>query len=227
MRSLVRCARLVACALLVPSWSSAVPPRPRRSVDVVAPPRDAGAPRSVAVYLHGLGDVPDGGCWYFGRAVGDQTWLVCPRAPVPYGPGAAWSSPASARAAVARAIDAAEQRAPGTVDRAAPGVLVGFSQGAYAAQHLLRTQPGRWRAVAFVAAHIRWTRAQLEAAGVRRAVFAATRGDMMRPVLMETARRLQAEGYAARFVDLGRGGHSCVARGETSWTEVLAWLDEA
>ena len=51
---------------------------------------------------------------------------------------------------------------------------------------------------------------------------------MMRPVLQETARRLQAEGFAARFVDLGAVGHTYVAaRGASVWRDALAWLDEA
>ena len=64
--------------------------------------------------------------------------------------------------------------------------------------------------------------------GVRRVVLAASRYDMMRPVLLETTRRLQAEGFAARFVDLGAVGHTYVAaRGASVWRDALAWLDDA
>jgi hypothetical protein len=46
--------------------------------------------------------------------------------------------------------------------------------------------------------------------------------------LRRTARRLQAEGHAARFLDLGRVGHTYVpAPDSPGWREALAWLEAA
>lgn len=236
MRLTTWSARVVACALLAASPASAVDPPalervgPRAAAGYLSRPRDLSSPRPVTVYLHGLCGQPVNGCPQFRDGVVERSWLFCPRAPTTCdGGGNAWNhSPAAATAAITRVADEAERLAPGAVDRATPGVLVGFSQGAYVVEHLLRASPGRWRAAAFIAADIRWTRAQFERAGVRRVVLAASRGDMMRPVLRETARRLAAEGFPVRFVDLGPGGHTYVpAAASEGWREALAWLEEA
>ena len=205
--------------------------RGARAPTYVVAPGDATAPRPVTVYLHGLWGDPRPGCSYFRHYVTDRSWLVCPTAPgrLPGG-GAAWIGPLTSRlAAVARARAAAAAVAPASIDRSAPGVLIGFSQGAYEAWSQARARPGRWRGVAFIGAHIRVRRAELDAAGVRRAVFAAGRFDGTWRTLRDTARQLRAEGFDARFVDLGERGHGFAARPEAreSWREALAWLEAA
>jgi poly(3-hydroxybutyrate) depolymerase len=236
MRRTPRRARLIACALFVTPFALAVEPAPfeavgpRAASGYLARPRDVRSPRPVTVYLHGLCGGPANGCRHFLDAATERAWLLCPRGPARCGGDtSSWGpSPSAARAAVDRLVDAAERAAPDALDRRAPGVLVGFSQGAYTAERLLRASPGRWRAVAFIAADIRWSRAAFERVGVRRVVLAASRRDMMRPVLQETARRLQAEGFAARFVDLGATGHTYVASGGAAvWRDALAWLEDA
>ncbi len=71
-------------------------------------------------------------------------------------------------------------------------------------------------------------RASLERLGVRRVVLAAGRYDATRRALEATARRLVAEGFAARFVDLGAVGHTYVpSRAVPGWGEALGWLEDA
>jgi len=124
-------------------------------------------------------------------------------------------------------VDAAARLSPGGVDRQQPGVLLGFSQGAYIADAVLRASPGRWRGVAFVAAFVNLSRASLERRGVRRVVLAAGRRDMTRSSLEATAQRLQREGFPARFVDLGAVGHTCApSRSSPGWRDALAWLED-
>ncbi len=201
---------------------------PRAPTYIVAP-ADVTAPRPVTVYLHGRWGDPRPGCSYFRHFVADRSWLVCPTAPgrLPSG-GAAWIGPLSGRlAAVARARAAAAAIAPNNIDRNAPGVLIGFSQGAYEAWFQARARPGRWRGVAFIGAYIHLRRADLDGAGVRRAVFAAGRLDGTWRTLRDTAQRLRDEGFDARFVDLGERGHGFAARPEARerWREALAWLE--
>lgn len=227
----------VVCALGVGSRVEAQGVRPMtvaspaRAPTYVVAPGDASEPRPVTVYLHGLWGDPQPGCAYFRHHVAERSWLVCPTAPgFCAGGGASWVGSTALRvAAVDRARAVAGLRAPGTVDRSAPGVLIGFSQGAYEAWRQARARPGRWRAVAFIGAYIRVRRAQLEAAGVRRAVFAAGRYDETWRTLRETAQRLRDEGYDARFVDLGARGHGFAARPEAraEWREALHWLEAA
>jgi acetyl esterase/lipase len=226
------CACAFACAALA---STSVHAQSQRSLEAVPTattpafvvrPDDVSAARPVAVYLHGLCGGPARGCGYFRRAVGARSWLLCPSAPRRCGGGASWQGPLRARvAAVQRVVDAAAARSPGAIDRGAPGVLIGFSQGAYEAWWQARSRPGRWRGAAFIGAYVHLRRAELEAAGLRRVVLAAGRRDGSRATLAATAERLRAEGFPVRFVDLGAAGHDYVSgAGGDGWRDALAWL---
>ncbi len=236
MRRTSRRARLVVCAVLATASAHAQSLRALERVSngpvtgYVIRPQDLSAPRPVTVYLHGVCGNPANGCPRFRDGVWERSWLLCPSAPGRCeSGGASWDgTDASGALTVRRITRAAEMLAPGSVDREVPGVLIGFSQGSYVARGLLRREPGRWRAVAFVAGFIQVTRAELEAAGVRRAVFAAGRRDLTRRTLEETARRLAEEGFPARFVDLGAVGHTYVpSRDVPGWRDALAWLEGA
>lgn len=240
MRAIIRRACVVTCVLGVPGVVSAQGLRtvgallpvasPRSSPAFVVRPADEASPRPVTVYLHGLWGDPRPGCSYFRHFVTDRSWLACPMSPgrLPNG-GASWTGSVAARlATVDRARRSPSALTPTGVDLERGAVLIGFSQGAYEALRQARARPGRWRAVAFIGAYIHVTRAQLDAAGVRRAVFAAGRYDETWRTLRDTAERLQAEGYDARFVDLGLRGHGYAARPEAraAWREALTWLEE-
>ncbi|TAK29344.1 MAG: hypothetical protein EPO40_10640 [Myxococcaceae bacterium] len=233
MRSTPRCACALACVALASTTAA----QSLRALEPVATPTtpafvvrpdDLSVARPIAVYLHGLCGGPEAGCRYFRRVVGERAWLLCPSAPRACGGGATWQGPMRDRlGAVERVVAAAARRSPGGVDRARPGVLIGFSQGAYEAWRQVRATPGRWRGAAFIGAYLHLRRAQLEAAGVRRLVLAAGRRDITRATLAANAESLRAEGFPVRFVDLGAVGHTYAAgRGGSGWREALAWLSE-
>lgn len=232
MRSTSWCACALACVALASTPATAQSLRALERVSTpttpafVVRPDDLTAARPVAVYLHGLCGGPEAGCRYFRRVVGERAWLLCPSAPRSCGAGATWEGPLRDRVgAVERVVVAAARRSPAGVDRAAPGVLIGFSQGAYEAWRQVRAAPGRWRGAALIGAFLHLRRAQLEAAGVRRLVLAAGRRDVTRATLVASAESLRAEGFPVRFVDLGAVGHTYAAgRGGSGWREALAWL---
>ena len=236
MRRTSRRARLVACAMLATASAHAQSLRALERVSngsvtgYVIRPQDLSAPRPVTVYLHGVCGDPANGCPRFRDGVWEHSWLLCPSAPARCASGgASWDgADASGALTVRRITRAAEALARGGVDRGVPGVRMGISEGSDAARRLLRREPGRRRAGAFVAGFIRVTRAELEAAGVRRVVFAAGRRDLTRRTLEETAQRLTDEGFPARFVDLGAVGHTYVpSRDVPGWRDALAWLEGA
>jgi len=211
MRSTPRCACALACVALASTTAA----QSLRALEPVATPTtpafvvrpdDLSVARPIAVYLHGLCGGPESGCRYFRRVVGERAWLLCPSAPRACGGGATWQGPQRDRlGAVERVVAAAARRSPGGVDRARPGVLIGFSQGAYEAWRQVRATPGRWRGAAFIGAYLH----------LRRATLAAN------------AESLRAEGFPVRFVDLGAVGHTYAAgRGGSGWREALAWLSE-
>ena len=234
MRRTPRLARLIACATLALCPCAAAQTLERfaqpRAQGYVIRPRDRSGPMPVTVFLHGLCGDPASACPRFREGVDDRSWLLCPSAPQRCeGGGASWNpSGLASSASIRRAVDAVDRLAPGEVDRAAPGVLIGFSQGAYIAERVARSAPGRWRGVAFVGAFIHVGRARLEAMGVRRVVLAAGRYDMTRRALEETAQNLAREGFPGRFVDLGAVGHTYVpSRRVAGWRDALAWLEES
>ncbi len=233
-----RCACVLFTVLLATVSARATPPETARGrverthaaplPDYVVRPID-GAPgrRPVALYLHGLCGDPGNGCGYFRAGVIERAWLVCPSAPVACpGHGATWAtSGGSQRATLTRALADLARREPSGVDLGAPGVLIGFSQGAYVARDLLRAWRGRFTGVAFIGAYVAPTRAELEAAGVRRVVLAAGRRDGTHAALVTAAQRLEREGFPVRFLDLGPVGHTYApAPGTPGWRDALAWL---
>jgi predicted esterase len=218
---------VVAALATVSSAESAPTPRPPVLLKTDAV-ESAKSPSPMVVYLHGMCGGPEHGCGYFRDKVPDAAWLVCPTAPSACpGGGTQWHGPLSSRAAV---LADAEKRLlsehPGQVDAARGRVLIGFSQGAYLARDLLRAEPGRYRGVLFIGADIQLAAETLRAAGVKRAAFASGQFDMMRRPLERAAASLTAEKFPARFVDLGRVGHTYVPAADDSvLRETLSWLD--
>jgi len=81
--------------------------------------------------------------------------------------------------------------------------------------------------VAFIGAYIHVRKAELDRAGVRRAVFAAGRFDETWRTLRDTAQQLRDEDFDARFVDLGERGHGFASLPEARArrTDALACLE--
>jgi predicted esterase len=227
-------ARLCALALLAAApialarpWQP--PPRSTQTVsnaNIDDTSRTAASHRRLAVFLHGRCSDVEGGCQYFGRAFGDGYAMSCPRAPVACpGGGARWGDGAGTQRATVLESMLDSVESDRSIAASRPGVLVGFSEGAWVARSLLPTLHGRFDGVAFVGADMPLSAASLRAAGIRRVVLAAGRGDPSHDGMHATALRLEHEGIAVRWVDLGSVGHTLASAGsDAPWRDALAWL---
>jgi pimeloyl-ACP methyl ester carboxylesterase len=191
-------------------------------------PRDASEPRPAVVYLHGRCGVTTNGCPYFRAGAQPFGWLVCPQANAKCpGAGASWGGSIDERRAIVDgAIAGVDEAFPGKLDTSTPGVLVGFSQGAWLAIDLARKEPGRWSGLLLIGADVDPRPADLRAAGVRRVVLAAGRYDGAYGAMVEETKRLIAAGIDARFVGLGLVGHTYAAEDPDAMTSSLAWLTQ-
>ncbi len=189
-------------------------------------PRDRSAPRPAVVYLHGRCGAAVNGCPHFASGVENFGWLVCPPATERCeGGGLSWSGPTSrTQTEVDRAVSAVEASFPGSVDVAAPTVLIGFSQGAYIAVEMAKARPGKYTGMFLIGAEIGADAATLNAAGVKRVVLAAGAYDGARPAMEAEAKKLSAHGFSAAFVNLGTVGHTYVADREGVLFASLQWL---
>jgi predicted esterase len=216
---------LVHASTPAPAPARTLSPAPRLPARAT-PPLDRTTPRPVSFYLHGICGAPAPGCHYFREGLTERDWLLCPRAPASCGGGASsWRSAASTHRVLSEATAELARAAPGQVDTAAPGVLVGFSQGAYQTLALLRQRPGHFRGAVFIGAFVHPTRAELEAAGVRRVVLAAGQRDGTHRAMLRAAQALEREGFPVRFLELGPVGHTFApAAGTPGWRDALAWV---
>lgn len=188
-----------------------------------APLPSARAPATV-VYLHGIHGRAKNGCPWMRAGATEVGWLVCPQANVKLPDGAAsWGGTAREKAIVIDRAKAAA-KAQGATDDV---VLVGFSQGAYVAWDLVRAGETRAKALVLLAADVAPTAAELRAAGVSRIVLGAGNNDATFGALARAARRLEAEGFDVRLVDLGHVGHSYVGEDPSVLSDAIAWAGRA
>jgi len=190
-------------------------------------PNDAPAARPPIVLLHGRCGHVQNACSEFRDAAHPFGWLVCPSANARCpGGGASWSGDTREKQAmVDAAIAEVADRAKGEIDPAAPGLLIGFSQGAYVGLDLALHHPGKYRALLLIGAEVAPPAAALRAAGIRRVVLAAGAYDAARPAMDESATKLARDGYPARFVSLGAVGHTYVPEKASVLDEAVAWLE--
>lgn len=233
----VRVRGLASCAVLCwamgagarePAGAGSAPApsmvRMARAVAIVPEHPTPGAPG--IVYLHGICGRAENGCGHFASGAG--AWLLCPHAPnACAGGGESWGDPRKAAEIVRGAESdlAASTRVPaGPHGR----ILVGFSQGGYVARAIYDERPSTFRGVMVLGADVRFNRAELERAGVRRVALGAGRFDATWAPLRRAWATLAAEGFPVRFVDLGDVGHTYVAApaSASAIPDALAWLAE-
>lgn len=189
---------------------------------IVYPPAHAGR-QPLAVMLHGMCDAPENECPWLAPAVTPHAWLVCPRASLACrGGGAMWSA-ARRNRTVEGAVQSLEKARPDEVDTAG-ATLMGFSQGAYAAFSIARTDPGEWSRLLLIAAKVYPDAKRLERHGVQRVLFAAGDYDMTHGPMATAARRLSRRGYPARFMSLGKVGHTFPSDMTKRMTDAVGWL---
>ncbi|HZU85783.1 MAG TPA: hypothetical protein VE987_22815 [Polyangiaceae bacterium] len=188
-------------------------------------PADAAAPRPAIVFLHGMWASPEDSCAYFARASAPFGFLVCPRGNAPLGDGRMWAgSYASVAPSVHAAMRAAELLAPGMLDRAGAGTLVGYSNGAYFAALIARSEPGKWDGLVLLSMRLDLDAASLRAAGVQRVVLAAGDHDGARASMQELAARVDGAGLPTRFMSLGPVGHEFPPDMAARMCVAIAWV---
>jgi hypothetical protein len=238
---------------IVANAASSVSPSPSTSVEIEQPlrpqepftlrdeqgrpievyPPSSNAPRApLVVVLHATCMQPASVCDWFGEAGRDIGWLVCPSGNTSCNGEPDWHGPGAEKASfLDRAVAHVEHDIPAFVDDR-PGVLIGWSRGAYAARDILYTvadEPnltslgGRFRGVVFLAAQVTPDIAKLRAAGVSRVVMAAGEQDGARSTMVAAVARLQKKGFEARFVSLGKIGHTWPTDFDARMREPIAW----
>ncbi|HEY6462352.1 MAG TPA: hypothetical protein VIY73_19425, partial [Polyangiaceae bacterium] len=166
---------------------------------VAYPPADTSAPRPAIVYLHGMWASPEDSCGLFEQSATAHGFLVCPRGNAPLDDGRMWAGTyASVAPNLHAALDAAA-RGPGVLDRAAPGTMMGYSNGAYFAAEIAQAEAGKWAGLVLLSMHLELEPARLKAAGVKRVVLGAADKDGARDSMKALAAKLDAGGVTSRF----------------------------
>lgn len=206
---------------------SKYPTRPlelrQESTTILAfPPRAPAAKPVTVVYLHGIHGRAENGCPWLKEGASEIGWLVCPSANAHLSNDTySWSgNVAEQRAVVARAERAAQAQG---ADPAGAGVLVGFSQGAYVALDLVHARLGRYRGLVLIGADVEPSSVDLRTAGVDRIVLAAGDLDGASAPMKRAAEHLRRDGIEARFVSLGRIGHSYETTDKEGLRDAIAW----
>jgi len=202
-----------------------------RPVEVYPPLAASLEPTAAAplvVFLHATCMQPGWVCDAFGSAGRDGAWLVCPSGNSTCAGEPDWHGPPKVKAAfLAQAIELAEAAVPTFVASRA-GVLVGWSRGAFAARDVLQTRalPGRFRGLVLVAAAVGLDLGLLRELGIRRLVMAAGDWDGARAGMVATVAAAKTAGLEARWVSLGKIGHTWPRDFEARMREPIAWALE-
>lgn len=202
-----------------------------RPIEVYPPFANEGTAPFVVV-LHATCMQPSSVCDWFGNAGRDVGWLVCPSGNSTCAGEPDWNGPPKEKAAfLQRAIDEVDEALPTFVD-ARPGVLIGWSRGAFAARDILYeslTDPAvaslsrRFRGLVLLAAHVTPDVEKLRAAGITRVVMGAGLYDGSKPTMTAAVESLRAAGMEARFVSLGNIAHVWPPDFEARMAEPIAW----
>jgi predicted esterase len=198
---------------------------PKSARTLAFAPQNRGSKQPVFVYLHGIDGTPEKGCKEFVRSVNSYGWLVCPRANiVSQTRGYSWGGTMQSQwQTVQSALESIAQEPE--VDRNAPVVLLGFSQGALVAADFIRAYPKKIRAAVFVGGAVRFTKSELETAGVSKVGFAAGENDGAYAYMTTSAKTLELANYAVQFRGLGKVGHTYVGESEASSIDSLvSWI---
>jgi predicted esterase len=195
----------------------------RRSPEPIA--HEASAPPAVEItFLHGNGERPEGGCAALREVLKSAGWTHCPRGNLPFGAGFTWG--ADTKSMVDRLTFAEASRASKPEDAALPKqrLLLAFSQGGYVAPRIVTARPGWYSSILVIAATATYSKASLEALGVRRIGFAAGRWDSTYETMKKNASDLARAGFEARFYDLGPVGHTYLPKNPAELVPIVTWL---
>ncbi len=159
------------------------------------------------------------------NAAGDEHAFVCPKPTGRCSNGTPnWDNLwMSAYDLVDQSVTSVARAHPEAIDRER-AILAGFSMGALVAANYVMSRPG-YRRVLLAGAFVQLEVETLRKNGVERVLLASNDWDMARPSMVNTAKKLSAQGFAARFLSTGPGGHG-FAPSEAWWKMALAWLQD-
>lgn len=198
----------------------------------VYPPTSNAQRAPFVVLLHATCMQPAWVCDWFGQAGRDTGWLVCPSGNSTCYGEPDWHGPGPEKAAfLASALEIVETTIPAFVDDE-PGVLIGWSRGAFAARDILYSSledpqlahlAKRFRGLVLMAAAVKPDVAKLKRAGITRVVMAAGDYDGSKSTMTSAVAVLKAGGIDARYVSLGKIGHVWPNDFETRMRGPIAW----
>jgi predicted esterase len=198
----------------------------------VYPPTSAEGPRPAVVMLHATCMQPAPLCDAFGQAGRDVGWLVCPAGNSTCYGEPDWHGTGAVKASfLARALEQVDARVGPLVSRQ-PGVLIGWSRGAFAARDILDAAiasdpPGplarRFSGLVLIAASVGLDPRHLRAAGIKRVVLAVGDHDGARSSMTSSAAALRRAGLETRYVSLGKIGHQWPGDFEARMSEPIGW----
>ncbi len=196
--------------------------------DILFEPRSSETKR-VAIFLHAL----CGAAWHFTYTLEDMisphAWLVSAEGNHACGTGTSWQGTGKTigdhlEATLARTT--ADVESGDRPDPEAPRLLVGFSQGAWAALATAKANPNRYPSLLLIGLVLQTNATELRAAGVRRVVLSAGDRDGSAPSMRALAKQLEREAFPVRYASLGAVGHTIPLDANARLHDAIEWLYE-
>jgi hypothetical protein len=191
-------------------------------------PRSTKKPARLIANLHGVCNPPGYACGYWVDAASKVGFLVCPEGNAKCGNNPkgspTWSQPMPKfDEDLEKAIATVDTRYPGEIDREG-AILTGFSLGAWAAYHIAKAHPGRWKYLILTEADVPLDAAQLRAADVRAVALLAGENGTQVAGERRTAERLKKAGYPAQLWVMKGAGHHYSADIDTLMAEAMEFV---
>jgi predicted esterase len=190
------------------------------------------AQRPILMYLHGKGGNPFEDCRKWARVASQFGWVVCPQGPSEWGGGArAWNNdPETAKKIIDATVAALRKKYKGRV-RTRGNILIGFSEGAFIAQHVGLRDPAHWNRWLILAANDRYwfgDAPQLlenNRSKIRRVYLLTGENDMVAENTKRAGEMLKDARISVRVQIMPGMGHEVPAdRMITNYRRPLRWL---
>lgn len=218
-----------------PTEHFTIPDDQGRIIDVYPPiSKEERAP--FVVLLHATCMQPAWVCDWFGSAGRDTGWLVCPSGNSTCYGEPDWHGPGPQKAAFLEQALRKVEASVSTFVNDEPGVLIGWSRGAFAARDILYASledeqsfphAKRFRGLVLMAAAVKPDVAKLQQVGIKRVVMAAGDYDGSKSVMLSAVAALRAGGIEARYVSFGKIAHVWPNDFEVRMREPIAWAGQA
>lgn len=217
-----------------PTEHFTIPDEQGRTIDVYPP--ISNAPRApFVVLLHATCMQPAWVCDWFGSAGRDTGWLVCPSGNSTCYGEPDWHGPGPQKAAFLEQALRKVEASVSTFVNDEPGVLIGWSRGAFAARDILYASledeqsfphAKRFRGLVLMAAAVKPDVTKLQQVGIKRVVMAAGDYDGSKSVMLSAVAALRAGGIEARYVSFGKIAHVWPNDFEARMREPIAWAGQ-